>query len=85
MFAAPAVNQSAAPVVVVVVVVDRLGLRRTYVFSYNLLQFCGHTWILANTVARFLTFGRGETERLRRKSIRVVFVFLCLNVFVIVL
>ncbi|KAM8882290.1 very-long-chain (3R)-3-hydroxyacyl-CoA dehydratase 4 isoform 1-T2 [Synchiropus picturatus] len=32
--------------------------RLAYIFSYNLLQFCGHTWILANTVARFLSFGR---------------------------
>uniref|UniRef100_A0A3Q3K607 Very-long-chain (3R)-3-hydroxyacyl-CoA dehydratase n=1 Tax=Monopterus albus TaxID=43700 RepID=A0A3Q3K607_MONAL len=29
-----------------------------YIFSYNLFQFCGHTWILANTIARFLTFGQ---------------------------
>ncbi|XP_048041673.1 very-long-chain (3R)-3-hydroxyacyl-CoA dehydratase 4 [Megalobrama amblycephala] len=29
----------------------------TYLFSYNLLQFCGHTWIFANMTARFLSFG----------------------------
>uniref|UniRef100_A0A3Q2NSC6 Very-long-chain (3R)-3-hydroxyacyl-CoA dehydratase n=1 Tax=Fundulus heteroclitus TaxID=8078 RepID=A0A3Q2NSC6_FUNHE len=29
-----------------------------YIFSYNLFQFCGHTWILANTIARFFTFGK---------------------------
>ncbi|XP_051799805.1 very-long-chain (3R)-3-hydroxyacyl-CoA dehydratase 4 [Acanthochromis polyacanthus] len=32
--------------------------RLVYIFSYNLFQFCGHTWILANTIARFLTFGQ---------------------------
>ncbi|XP_060887398.1 very-long-chain (3R)-3-hydroxyacyl-CoA dehydratase 4 [Labrus mixtus] len=34
-----------------------LSFRLVYIFSYNLFQFCGHTWILANTIARFLTFG----------------------------
>uniref|UniRef100_A0A3B1J1F1 Very-long-chain (3R)-3-hydroxyacyl-CoA dehydratase n=1 Tax=Astyanax mexicanus TaxID=7994 RepID=A0A3B1J1F1_ASTMX len=28
-----------------------------YLFSYNLLQFCGHTWTFANMSARFLSFG----------------------------
>uniref|UniRef100_A0A3B5L1G5 Very-long-chain (3R)-3-hydroxyacyl-CoA dehydratase n=1 Tax=Xiphophorus couchianus TaxID=32473 RepID=A0A3B5L1G5_9TELE len=32
--------------------------RLVYIFSYNLFQFCGHTWILANTIARFFTFGQ---------------------------
>nr|XP_040035993.1 very-long-chain (3R)-3-hydroxyacyl-CoA dehydratase 4 isoform X1 [Gasterosteus aculeatus aculeatus]XP_040035994.1 very-long-chain (3R)-3-hydroxyacyl-CoA dehydratase 4 isoform X1 [Gasterosteus aculeatus aculeatus] len=35
-----------------------LSFRLAYIFSYNLFQFCGHTWILANTIARFLTFGQ---------------------------
>lgn len=35
-----------------------LSFRLAYIFSYNLLQFCGHTWILANSIARFLTFGK---------------------------
>ncbi|XP_016887930.1 very-long-chain (3R)-3-hydroxyacyl-CoA dehydratase 4 isoform X1 [Cynoglossus semilaevis] len=35
-----------------------LRFRFVYIFSYNLFQFCGHTWILANTIARFLKFGR---------------------------
>ncbi|XP_035759961.1 very-long-chain (3R)-3-hydroxyacyl-CoA dehydratase 4, partial [Neolamprologus brichardi] len=35
-----------------------LSFRLAYSFSYNLFQFCGHTWILANTVARFLMFGQ---------------------------
>ncbi|XP_077355148.1 very-long-chain (3R)-3-hydroxyacyl-CoA dehydratase 4 [Festucalex cinctus] len=35
-----------------------LSVRRAYIFSYNLFQFCGHTWILTNTVVRFLTFGQ---------------------------
>ncbi|CAN9509781.1 unnamed protein product [Ophioblennius macclurei] len=34
------------------------SFRRAYIFAYNLFQFCGHTWILANTVARFFMFGR---------------------------
>ncbi|XP_041840701.1 very-long-chain (3R)-3-hydroxyacyl-CoA dehydratase 4 isoform X2 [Melanotaenia boesemani] len=34
-----------------------LSFRLTYIFFYNLSQFCGHTWILANTIARFLMFG----------------------------
>ncbi|XP_077597797.1 very-long-chain (3R)-3-hydroxyacyl-CoA dehydratase 4 isoform X1 [Stigmatopora nigra] len=34
-----------------------LSIRLVYIFSYNLFQFCGHTWILTNTVVRFLTFG----------------------------
>ncbi|XP_042368078.1 very-long-chain (3R)-3-hydroxyacyl-CoA dehydratase 4 isoform X1 [Plectropomus leopardus] len=36
----------------------RFSFRLAYIFSYNLFQFCGHTWILANTIARFLTFGK---------------------------
>ncbi|XP_060922387.1 very-long-chain (3R)-3-hydroxyacyl-CoA dehydratase 4 [Limanda limanda] len=35
-----------------------LSLRLVYIFSYNLFQFCGHTWILANTIARYLMFGK---------------------------
>ncbi|XP_034532397.1 very-long-chain (3R)-3-hydroxyacyl-CoA dehydratase 4 [Notolabrus celidotus] len=35
-----------------------LSFRLLYIFSYNLFQFCGHTWILANTIARFLMFGK---------------------------
>uniref|UniRef100_A0A1A8IEB3 Very-long-chain (3R)-3-hydroxyacyl-CoA dehydratase n=2 Tax=Nothobranchius kuhntae TaxID=321403 RepID=A0A1A8IEB3_NOTKU len=35
-----------------------LSFRLSYIFLYNLFQFCGHTWILANTIARFLTFGQ---------------------------
>ncbi|XP_040887166.1 very-long-chain (3R)-3-hydroxyacyl-CoA dehydratase 4 isoform X2 [Toxotes jaculatrix] len=34
------------------------SFRLIYIYSYNLFQFCGHTWILANTIARFFTFGR---------------------------
>ncbi|XP_066576348.1 very-long-chain (3R)-3-hydroxyacyl-CoA dehydratase 4 isoform X2 [Amia ocellicauda] len=29
-----------------------------YLFMYNLLQFCGHTWIFANMTARFFSFGK---------------------------
>uniref|UniRef100_A0AAV2KRB7 Very-long-chain (3R)-3-hydroxyacyl-CoA dehydratase n=1 Tax=Knipowitschia caucasica TaxID=637954 RepID=A0AAV2KRB7_KNICA len=35
-----------------------LSFRHTYIFVYNLLQFCGHTWILTNIIARFLSFGK---------------------------
>ncbi|XP_061566453.1 very-long-chain (3R)-3-hydroxyacyl-CoA dehydratase 4 isoform X2 [Cololabis saira] len=35
-----------------------LSFRLAYIFCYNLLQFCGHSWILANTIARFLMFGK---------------------------
>ncbi|XP_072315412.1 very-long-chain (3R)-3-hydroxyacyl-CoA dehydratase 4 isoform X2 [Eucyclogobius newberryi] len=35
-----------------------LSFRITYIFVYNLLQFCGHTWIVTNTIARILTFGK---------------------------
>ncbi|AWO95703.1 putative very-long-chain (3R)-3-hydroxyacyl [Scophthalmus maximus] len=35
-----------------------LSFRHVYIFTYNLFQFCGHTWILANTIARFLKFGQ---------------------------
>lgn len=40
----------------------RLSVRLAYIFSYNLFQFCGHTWILTNTAVRFLTFGQGQLE-----------------------
>ncbi|PWA14789.1 hypothetical protein CCH79_00014437 [Gambusia affinis] len=36
----------------------KYSFRLVYIFSYNLFQFCGHTWILANTIARFFTFGQ---------------------------
>lgn len=39
----------------------RLGLRTGYVLAYNLLQFCGHSWVLANILARALRFGSGRT------------------------
>ncbi|CAL8376910.1 unnamed protein product [Gadus morhua 'NCC'] len=32
--------------------------RFLYVFTYNMFQFCAHTWILANMTVRFLMFGR---------------------------
>ncbi|XP_036002009.1 very-long-chain (3R)-3-hydroxyacyl-CoA dehydratase 4 isoform X1 [Fundulus heteroclitus] len=38
--------------------IPRYSFRLIYIFSYNLFQFCGHTWILANTIARFFTFGK---------------------------
>ncbi|GAA6100873.1 very-long-chain (3R)-3-hydroxyacyl-CoA dehydratase 4 [Tachysurus ichikawai] len=35
----------------------RCSLGFVYLFSYYLLQFCGHTWIFSNMTARFLSFG----------------------------
>lgn len=37
----------------------RFDFRTGYVCAYNLLQFCGHSWVLANMVTRILRFGRG--------------------------
>ncbi|XP_067886358.1 very-long-chain (3R)-3-hydroxyacyl-CoA dehydratase 4 [Heterodontus francisci] len=36
---------------------SRYGLKILYLFTYNLIQFCGHSWISSNITARFLTFG----------------------------
>ncbi|XP_061471829.1 very-long-chain (3R)-3-hydroxyacyl-CoA dehydratase 4 [Rhineura floridana] len=30
----------------------------TYIFSYYLIQFCGHSWIFTNMIIRFLSFGQ---------------------------
>ncbi|KAJ8397875.1 hypothetical protein AAFF_G00435640 [Aldrovandia affinis] len=35
----------------------RFSIRLAYLFLYNLLQFCGHTWVFANMTARFFSFG----------------------------
>ncbi|XP_062925076.1 very-long-chain (3R)-3-hydroxyacyl-CoA dehydratase 4-like isoform X1 [Mobula hypostoma] len=35
----------------------RYRLKILYLFTYYLIQFCGHSWISSNIVARFLTFG----------------------------
>ncbi|XP_060790207.1 very-long-chain (3R)-3-hydroxyacyl-CoA dehydratase 4 isoform X2 [Neoarius graeffei] len=35
----------------------RCSIGFVYLFSYYLLQFCGHTWIFSNMTARFLSFG----------------------------
>ncbi|XP_030018522.1 very-long-chain (3R)-3-hydroxyacyl-CoA dehydratase 4 [Sphaeramia orbicularis] len=32
--------------------------KHVYRFVYNMLQFCGHSWILTNIIARFITFGK---------------------------
>ncbi|KAJ8262542.1 hypothetical protein GJAV_G00167590 [Gymnothorax javanicus] len=36
----------------------KCSIRLAYLFLYNLLQFCGHSWIFSNMTARFLTFGK---------------------------
>ncbi|XP_015200644.1 very-long-chain (3R)-3-hydroxyacyl-CoA dehydratase 4 [Lepisosteus oculatus] len=33
-------------------------IRLVYLFIYNLLQFCGHTWIFSNMTARVFSFGK---------------------------
>ncbi|KAI5609580.1 very-long-chain (3R)-3-hydroxyacyl-CoA dehydratase 4 [Silurus asotus] len=35
----------------------RCSIGFAYLFSYYLLQFCGHTWIFSNMTARFFSFG----------------------------
>ncbi|XP_072446331.1 very-long-chain (3R)-3-hydroxyacyl-CoA dehydratase 4 [Chiloscyllium punctatum] len=35
----------------------RYGLKILYLFTYNLIQFVGYSWISTNITARFLTFG----------------------------
>ncbi|XP_041077542.1 very-long-chain (3R)-3-hydroxyacyl-CoA dehydratase 4 [Polyodon spathula] len=35
----------------------RHNIRIIYLFIYNLLQFCGHSWIFSNMTARFFSFG----------------------------
>ncbi|XP_028822941.1 very-long-chain (3R)-3-hydroxyacyl-CoA dehydratase 4 isoform X2 [Denticeps clupeoides] len=35
----------------------RCCLRVAYLFLYNLVQFCGNTWIFANMTARLFSFG----------------------------
>ncbi|XP_037228636.1 very-long-chain (3R)-3-hydroxyacyl-CoA dehydratase 4 isoform X3 [Falco biarmicus] len=36
----------------------------TYLFVYDLMQFCGHSWIFTNMIIRFMTFGKGLVMRL---------------------
>ncbi|XP_078070407.1 very-long-chain (3R)-3-hydroxyacyl-CoA dehydratase 4 isoform X2 [Mustelus asterias] len=36
----------------------RYRLKILYLFTYNLIQFCGYSWISTNITARFLTFGK---------------------------
>ncbi|KAL9822631.1 very-long-chain (3R)-3-hydroxyacyl-CoA dehydratase 4 isoform 2-T2 [Geothlypis trichas] len=35
-----------------------------YLFVYDLMQFCGHSWIFTNMVIRFMRFGKGLVMRL---------------------
>ncbi|NXV74470.1 HACD4 dehydratase, partial [Atlantisia rogersi] len=30
----------------------------TYLFVYDLMQFCGHSWIFTNMIIRFISFGK---------------------------
>ncbi|NWH81104.1 HACD4 dehydratase, partial [Piaya cayana] len=30
----------------------------TYLFMYDLMQFCGHSWIFTNMIIRFMSFGK---------------------------
>ncbi|XP_039615104.1 very-long-chain (3R)-3-hydroxyacyl-CoA dehydratase 4 isoform X2 [Polypterus senegalus] len=36
----------------------RKNMTVTYLFIYNLLQFCGHSWIFSNMTARLFSFGK---------------------------
>ncbi|KAM7075978.1 very-long-chain (3R)-3-hydroxyacyl-CoA dehydratase 4 isoform 2-T3 [Ciconia maguari] len=36
----------------------------TYLFVYDLMQFCGHSWIFTNMIIRFMSFGKGLVMRL---------------------
>ncbi|KAM8985236.1 very-long-chain (3R)-3-hydroxyacyl-CoA dehydratase 4 isoform 2-T2 [Ara ararauna] len=36
----------------------------TYLFMYDLMQFCGHSWIFTNMIIRFMSFGKGLVMRL---------------------
>lgn len=40
----------------------RCNIGFAYLFSYYLLQFCGHTWIFSNMSARFVSFGFGKMQ-----------------------
>ncbi|XP_065596683.1 very-long-chain (3R)-3-hydroxyacyl-CoA dehydratase 4 [Cyrtonyx montezumae] len=31
---------------------------KTYLFVYDLMQFCGHSWIFTNMIIRFMSFGK---------------------------
>ncbi|XP_064409748.1 very-long-chain (3R)-3-hydroxyacyl-CoA dehydratase 4 [Latimeria chalumnae] len=33
-------------------------MRAAYLFLYNLIQFCGYSWIFTNMTARFFSFGK---------------------------
>jgi len=32
----------------------------TYLFVYDFMQFCGHSWIFTNMIIRFMSFGKGR-------------------------
>lgn len=36
----------------------------TYLFMYDLIQFCGHSWIFTNMIIRFMSFGKGRIPSL---------------------
>lgn len=36
----------------------RYGWKIVYLLTYHLIQFCGHSWISSNIIARIVTFGK---------------------------
>ncbi|XP_064294241.1 very-long-chain (3R)-3-hydroxyacyl-CoA dehydratase 4 isoform X2 [Phalacrocorax carbo] len=43
---------------------ERNFTMNTYLFVYDLMQFCGHSWIFTNMIIRFMSFGKGLVMRL---------------------
>ncbi|XP_042682899.1 very-long-chain (3R)-3-hydroxyacyl-CoA dehydratase 4 isoform X2 [Centrocercus urophasianus] len=37
---------------------------KAYLFVYDLMQFCGHSWIFTNMIIRYMSFGKGLVMRL---------------------
>uniref|UniRef100_A0A8C9FX05 Very-long-chain (3R)-3-hydroxyacyl-CoA dehydratase n=1 Tax=Pavo cristatus TaxID=9049 RepID=A0A8C9FX05_PAVCR len=35
-----------------------LNKKETYLFVYDLMQFCGHSWIFTNMIIRYMSFGK---------------------------
>lgn len=39
-------------------------MKNAYLFTYYLIQFCGHSWIFTNMTVRFFSFGKGKNSSL---------------------
>jgi very-long-chain (3R)-3-hydroxyacyl-CoA dehydratase len=40
-----------------------LGLKKGYLFMYNLVQFLGFSWIFVNMTVRLFILGQGQWSR----------------------